>query len=89
MEGDYSVYVIKCEEGNFYIGLSSDVNRRIEAHNKKLSKWTRRFTNWKPVYVKEFDNYTDARKWEIFLKKQKGGNSFKRIIAEYVAHNPA
>ena len=89
MDGEYSVYVIKCKEGRLYIGLSSDVNKRISAHNKKLSKWTSRFDDWKLIYVRKFDDYSSARKWETFLKKQKGGNNFKKIIAEHVAHNPA
>lgn len=69
--------------------FTSDLGRRIEAHNKKLSRWTSRYNDWKLIYVREFNDYTSARKWEIFLKKQKGGNNLKKIIAEYVAHNPA
>lgn len=76
----YYVYVIKCNIGKLYIGLSSNLSRRIDAHNKKLSLWTKRYSGWKKIYEKEFDNYTDARKWEIYLKKQKGGNGLKRII---------
>jgi predicted GIY-YIG superfamily endonuclease len=83
MEGKYSVYVIVCDEKRFYIGLSADIKRRIDAHNKKLSKWTSRFVNWRKIYEKEFDSYTEARKWELYLKNQKGGNVFKKIIAEY------
>ena len=76
----YYVYVIKCNEGRLYIGLSQNTNRRIEAHNKKLSLWTKRYSSWKKIYEKEFDNYTEARKWEIYLKKQKGGNGLKKLL---------
>jgi putative endonuclease len=87
MEGEFYVYIILCEKGKFYIGLSSNPKRRLEAHNKGLSRWTRRYKNWKIVYLEKFDNYTEARKREIYLKKQKGGNKFKEILSG--AHNPA
>jgi hypothetical protein len=32
------------------------------------------------IYTKNFENITDARKWELYLKKQKGGNGFKKEI---------
>jgi predicted GIY-YIG superfamily endonuclease len=89
MEGKFSVYIIRCNEGKLYIGLSSDTEKRIDSHNKKLSAWTSRFTNWEKIYKKEFDNYTEARKWEIYLKKQKGGNGLKKILAEQEDNNPA
>jgi putative endonuclease len=82
MEGKYSVYIIKCKEGKFYIGLSSDVEKRIDAHNKGLSIWTSKYSGWIKVYERLFENYSEARKWEIYLKKQKSGNGFRKIIAE-------
>ena len=76
------VYIIRCDEGKFYIGLSVDPKKRLDAHNKGLSRWTKRYKNWKIAYLKEFNNYTEARKWEIYLKKQKGGNGFKKVLRD-------
>ena len=76
----YYAYVLLCDEGKCYIGSTGDLKQRIFSHNKKLSKWTSIYNNWRIVYRKKFDNYSDARKWEIYLKKQKGGNGFKKII---------
>ena len=77
----YWVYVIKCDEDRYYIGLSEDTVVRLDEHNKGLSKWTSRYKNWQIVYTKRFDNLTDARKWENYFKRQKGGNGFKKIIS--------
>ena len=63
-----------------YIGFSEDVLKRLQQHNSGESRWTRSYKNWKLIYSKEFDNITDARKWEIYLKKQKGGNGLKKIL---------
>ncbi|MDD4412183.1 MAG: GIY-YIG nuclease family protein [Patescibacteria group bacterium] len=76
----YWVYVIKNDENKHYIGLSENVLVRLDQHNQGLSKWTSKFKNWKIVYTKQFGNLTEARKWENYLKKQKGGNGFKKII---------
>ena len=61
MKGKFSVYIIRCKEGKFYIGLSSNTEKRIDAHNKKLSIWTSRFIDWKEIYKKEFDNYLSQK----------------------------
>ena len=83
MESKFFVYIIKCDEKKRYIGITSDWKRRLSEHNDKLShltQWTKRFNNWSLIYLKEFENYTEARKWEIYLKKQKGGIGLKYLI---------
>ena len=89
----YKVYVIKSENNRLYIGLSENIKIRLKQHNSSHSKWTKRFKSWQIIYEKECNNLSEARKWENYLKKQKGGNGFKKIIEEYKlksqAHNPA
>jgi putative endonuclease len=76
----FSLYVIKSQEGKFYIGISSDVDKRIVAHNSGLSNWTKKYKSWKLVYKEDFENYKEARKREVYLKSMKGGNGFYKII---------
>ncbi|MFA5994199.1 MAG: GIY-YIG nuclease family protein [Parcubacteria group bacterium] len=76
----YLVYVIKSEENRYYIGFTADIEIRLSQHNSGLSRWTKQYKNWKVIYTKNFENITDARKWELYLKKQKGGNGFKKEI---------
>ena len=78
----YEVYVIKSECGRFYIGLSENAENRLKQHNEGKSKWTSRYKNWKIIYKKVFNSLSEARKWENYLKRQKGGNGLKRIIKE-------
>lgn len=83
MANSFFVYVIKSEEKRLYIGVTSDWKKRLSEHNDKsshLTQWTKRFNNWRPIYLKSFDNYTEARKWEIYMKKQKGGIGLKYIL---------
>jgi putative endonuclease len=76
----YRVYVIQNREGKFYIGLSVDVDRRIDQHNIGDSRWTRGKGPWILMWQSEEMNLSDARKLELLLKRQKGGDGFYRMI---------
>jgi putative endonuclease len=76
----YRVYVIQNREGKFYIGLSDDVDRRIEQHNIGDSRWTSGKGPWVLMWQSEDMNLSDARKLELLLKRQKGGDGFYRMI---------
>ena len=78
----YEVYVIKSKCGKFYIGLSENAENRLKKHNEGKSKWTSKYKNWRIIYKKEFKNLSEARKWENYLKRQKGGNGLKKVIKE-------
>ena len=75
----YRVYVIRNREGKFYIGLSDDPQRRANQHNAGESKWTRGKGPWSLVSQSEEMSLSDARKLEILLKRQKGGDGFYKI----------
>ena len=39
---EWYVYILRCSDGSLYTGVSTDVNRRVETHNKgKGAKYTR------------------------------------------------
>ena len=78
----YRVYVVQNRAGKFYIGLSDDVERRIEQHNTGVSKWTRGKGPWTLIWQSGDMNLSDARKLELSLKRQKGGDGFYRIIGK-------
>lgn len=76
----FNLYVIESDGGRRYIGISSDVKKRLIAHKNGLSRWTKGYKGWRLIYLERYDNYTEARKREIYLKKLKGGNEFLKII---------
>jgi len=79
----YEVYIIKSDCEKFYIGLSENAEHRLNEHNLGLSKWTSKYKNWEIIYIKKLKNLSEARKWENYLKRQKGGNGLRKVIAEY------
>ena len=72
----YWVYVLRNASGKFYIGVTSDVDRRVADHNEGRSKWTSKHRPWEVVWRRGPMKLGEARKLENWLKRQKGGNQF-------------
>jgi putative endonuclease len=75
----YQVYVIRNAAGKFYIGLSENVQIRLQQHNQGVSKWTRHRGPWSLVWISESLTLSEARKLENRLKRQKGGAGFREL----------
>lgn len=68
----YFVYILECQDKTLYIGITTDLARRVDEHNGVLSggaKYTRARRPVKIVYVEEFTNRSDAQQREYALKK--------------------
>ena len=68
-------YILFSKEKNqFYIGSSraDDSKNRMKAHNAGKVRSTKSGRPWVEVFVETFNNYTEARKGEIFLKSGVG-----------------
>jgi putative endonuclease len=78
----YSVYILRSDiDGSFYIGVTSDIARRVDMHNSGLGRYTRHKIPWKLVYSEEFSTKPDALKREKFLKAQRNRDFYNRLIA--------
>ena len=69
-EQGFSVYILRCVDGIYYVGSTSDVPGRVAAHNAGCGP---RFTACRrPVtlrYSERFDTMDQARKREVQIKK--------------------
>lgn len=66
----YYLYIIKSLIiKRFYIGITSNIEKRIKGHNTGKTKSTKPYIPWTLAYKEIFPNKTLARKREIFLKK--------------------
>ena len=76
----YFLYILWSQTGQrFYIGVSENPEKRLEQHNQGLRGWTARYRPWTLVYKESYENYGLARKRELELKRQKGGQGFFRL----------
>ena len=64
------VYILECNDGSLYTGVTNDLNRRIKQHNAgKGAKYTRMKRPVKLVYSKEIENKSEAFKMEYQIKQ--------------------
>ena len=74
----YHVYILESiEYGQYYIGQTQDLDKRIEKHNKGYVKSTKGKRPWKVLFSVECDSRSESMALE---KKLKGFKSRKRII---------
>lgn len=70
------VYFLKSRRfDKIYIGFTSNLNNRIEAHNHLKNKgWTKSFMPWELIYYEEYTSKSkgDALKREKQLKTAQG-----------------
>jgi putative endonuclease len=66
-------YVLRSMKDNgFYVGMSSDVERRLKEHNAGYNRSTRPRIPFELIYVERCGSRLDARKREKFLKSGAG-----------------
>jgi putative endonuclease len=64
----FYVYVLKCENGDLYIGYSDDLTQRFEAHRLGRVKSTKSKRPVRLIYYEAYRDKRDATKRERFLK---------------------
>jgi len=65
----------------FYIGSTSNPDKRLIYHNCQNKGWTRRGRPWKLVFQKDFESKRLATSWERWIKKQKKRPIIDKIIS--------
>lgn len=61
-------YMVRCRDGSLYTGYTTDIEKRIEAHNEgKGAKYTRSRRPVELVYFEEYPTKEEAmsREWHI------------------------
>ena len=79
----YYVYVIKNEKGALYTGYTTNLQKRLEAHNEGLNKSTKGHI-WECVYFEAYKSEKDARSREANLKKS---GQARRWLKERIKHS--
>jgi len=68
-----TVYALRFDSGQLYVGLSKDISRRLDEHARRQSPSTKRFTgDFNLVYTRSFPTYVEARSHEKYLKSGAG-----------------
>jgi putative endonuclease len=66
----FYVYMLRCADGTFYTGWTTDLQKRLAEHNKgTASKYTRARLPVSQVYSEELPSKSEALKREFAIKK--------------------
>ncbi len=69
MGGNF-VYILKCADGTYYTGWTTDPERRVRTHNSgKGARYTRARRPVDLVYLEEYDDKISAQKREYAIKR--------------------
>ena len=81
---EWKVYIVKCSDGTYYTGITTDINRRLLEHNYsfKAAKYTRSRRPVRLVYTESAGDRSIASKREYKIKKLKRKN--KQLLIESV-----
>ena len=76
------VYILQFENGNFYIGSTNDLERRMRQHVNGHTHSTYRLGRFKLVLKQNYSLLKDARAVESRLKKLKRHDYVAKIVQD-------
>lgn len=70
-EKKYYTYMVECSDGTYYTGYTTNLEKRIKAHNtgKTGAKYTRTRRPVKLIYYEEYETLHDALSREAGIKR--------------------
>ena len=70
MEATWYLYILRCGDGTLYTGITTDVEKRLEAHRSgKGAKYTRGRGPLELVYQERCADHSEALKREFAMKQ--------------------
>lgn len=83
----YYTYILRCKDDTYYVGYTSDINRRMKEHRNGInSKYTRAKGFKKLEVYWESKTRSEAMKLEYFLKKLTRVNKTKIIKSPHLLY---
>jgi putative endonuclease len=80
----YFAYIIESQSTQkWYYGSTSDLDKRLDGHNKGLNVSTRNRGPWKFIFVRSFELEKEARDFELYLKKSRNKEFIRRQFSGY------
>ena len=78
----FHLYVLRNPEGRLYVGVTSDLSRRLSEHNQGMTRWTSGRGPWRLVYHEEFETRAGALRRERQLKGGRANQELRSRLVE-------
>ena len=78
---NWKVYILNCADNTLYTGITTDIKRRVDEHNKnnKGARYTRARRPVELVYQEACESRADASRREYYIKQLKRIEKLKLI----------
>lgn len=77
----FFVYILRTSANTLYTGYTTNLEKRIKAHQSKNgAKYTRAFKSCELVYTEEFETRSDAMKREYEIKQLTKAEKEKLVL---------
>ncbi len=76
------VYILKSDNEKYYVGSTTDINRRMDQHRSGHTLTTKRLGNMRLVFSQEFNSLKDARIIERRIKSWKRKDFIDKIVSD-------
>ncbi|MBP6930118.1 GIY-YIG nuclease family protein [Patescibacteria group bacterium] len=81
----YCVYVLlSLKDSRFYIGSTSDLTKRFQAHRKGMVDATKNRLPLRLIFYEAYLNKYDAIRREDYLKSSKGKQTLRNMLKEFL-----
>ena len=74
----YYVYILRCSDNTYYVGLTENIKARLKEHAEKECKYTKSRLPVKLIWFAVFYNKKKAAEFEQYLKSGSGNAFFKK-----------
>lgn len=82
MEKHFYTYIVRCADGTFYTGWTTDLDKRLKAHNSGSgAKYTRSRLPVRLAYFEEHDGKREAMSREYRIKRMSRREK-ERLVGE-------
>ncbi len=81
----YAIYSTTSDQ--IYVGITDNVSRRLNEHNRGKSKFTQSFIPWILFYNEEYQSYSEARTREKKLKNASGKLFLRQKLTDFNSGN--
>ena len=78
----FIVYILTSQQNptKHYVGFTTDLNKRLQAHNAKKSTFSKKYAPWEIECYIVFKHEDRARDFEKYLKKGSGHAFFRKYL---------
>ena len=85
---NYYIYILKSlQTGQYYIGQTQNLEKRIVKHNSGYVNSTSKASPWQLIYSEQFETRSDSVKREKEIKGWKSRARIEKLVAHWVPEN--